>query len=132
MGAAANCAKVEGKGKCPQGKEKGCQSAEGKVTMPKTSKPAPARWSQRVTETSNALDLEPKIFLAKSPRRIAASLKRSAEQSNRHKGTKFQSAMSMLNFYINRAGKGLPPERKRVLTDAKAELRRIFGRGPER
>ena len=87
-----------------------------------------ARWSQHVTTTSNALDLEPGVFTARSPRSIAASLKRSAEQSRRRKGTAFQSAMSMLNFYINRAGKALPAERKRVLTAAKMELRRLYGR----
>jgi len=87
-----------------------------------------SRWSQQVTETSNALDLEPKVFRLKSPRSVAVSLKRSAERSRRRKGTPFQSAMSMLNFYINRAGKNLPAERKRVLTDAKTELRRLFGK----
>ena len=92
------------------------------------SKSAPSRWSQWVTQNSDALDLEPRIFTAASPRRIAASLKRSAERSRRRKGTKFQSAMSMLNFYINRAGRALSPERKRVLMDAKGELRRLFGR----
>jgi hypothetical protein len=94
----------------------------------KKPKPAPVRWSQQVTESSNALDLEPKIFTAGSPRRIAESLKHSAERSRRRKGTAFQSAMSMLNFYINRAGNALPVERKRVLTNAKAELRRLFGK----
>ena len=89
---------------------------------------SPARWSQRVTSTSNALDLEPGVFTARSPRSIAASLKRSAEQSRRRKGTAFQSAMSMLNFYMNRAGKALPAERKRVLSAAKTELRRLYGR----
>jgi hypothetical protein len=68
------------------------------------------------------------VFTARSPRSIAASLKRSAEQSRRRKGTAFQSAMSMLNFYINRAGKTLPDARKRVLTAAKTELRRLYGR----
>jgi hypothetical protein len=86
------------------------------------------KWSQHVTETSNALDLESKIFSSKSARTVAASLKRSAEHSRRRKGTPFQSAMSMLNFYINRAGKNLPASRKRVLTQAKTELRRMFGR----
>jgi hypothetical protein len=81
-----------------------------------------------VTKTSNALDLEPKVFRLKSPRSVAVSLKRSAERSRRRKGTPFQSAMSMLNFYINRAGKNLAAERKRVLTDAKTELRRLFGK----
>ena len=97
--------------------------------MPKKTHTSPsAKWSQRVTASSNALDLEAKVFTAASPRRIAASLRRSAEQSRRRKGTAFQSAMSMLNFYINRAGKALPAERKRVLTDAKAELRRLYAK----
>ena len=87
---------------------------------------AKKRWSQRVTETSDALDLEPGVFTLSSPRDIAESLKRSADQSRRRKGTPFQSAMSMLNFYINRAGKVLPPERKRILMDAKTELRRLY------
>jgi Protein of unknown function (DUF3175) len=86
------------------------------------------RWSQRVTQTSNALDLDPGVFTFSSPRRIALSLKRSAERSRRRKASPFQSAMSMLNFYINRAGRGLPAKRKRVLAQAKEELRRLFKR----
>jgi hypothetical protein len=85
-------------------------------------------WSGQVTRTSNALDLRAKIFSSDDPRRIAASLKRSAQSSKRRKGTPFQSAMSMLNFYINRAGKNLPARRKRVLERAKQDLRRVFGR----
>jgi hypothetical protein len=88
---------------------------------------SPARWSQRVTSASNAMDLEPRVF-TRTAKGIASSLKRSAEQSGRRKGTPFQSAMSMLNFYINRAGKTLPSERKRVLTRAKGELRRLYGK----
>jgi hypothetical protein len=86
------------------------------------------RWSQHVTKTSNALDLEPGVFTWSDPRRVARSLKRSAEESSRRKGSPFQSAMSMLNFYINRAGKGMPAKQKTVLTRAKDELRRLFGR----
>jgi hypothetical protein len=86
------------------------------------------RWSARVTKQSNALDLEPKVFRSKSPRKIALSLKRSAERSERRKAKPFQSAMSMLNFYINRAGKNLPKERKRTLEKAKDELRDVFGK----
>ena len=86
------------------------------------------RWSQHVTQTSNALDLELKVFASNSPRSVAASLKRSADRSRRRKGTSFQSAMSMLTFYINRAGSKLPAKRKRVLTDAKEELRHLYGR----
>ena len=86
------------------------------------------KWSAKVTETSDALDLEPKVFEERDPGKIAASLKRSAEHSHRRKGTSFQSAMSMLTFYINRAGKGLPASRKRALEKAKDELREQFGR----
>lgn len=95
----------------------------------KAHKPTPGtRWSQRVTQTSNALDLDPGVFTWSDPTRIARSLKRSAEASGRRKATPFQSAMSMLNFYINRAGHGLPEKQKRILTQAKGELRRIFGK----
>ena len=86
------------------------------------------RWSKRVTQTSNALDLEEQVFTWTNPTRIARSLKRSAESSRRRKASPFQSAMSMLNFYINRAGSGLSAKQKRVLTRAKSELRRLFGR----
>ena len=86
------------------------------------------RWSARVTRESDALDLKPGIFAENDPARIARSLKRSAEESKRRKAGAYQSAMSMLNFYINRAGGKLPGERRRVLTRAKAVLRRLFGR----
>jgi Protein of unknown function (DUF3175) len=86
------------------------------------------RWSAEVTKHSDALDLEHDVFKSKDPRTIARSLKRSAEQSKRRKGTPYQSAMSMLNFYINRAGKNLPQARKRTLERAKDELRDVFGR----
>ena len=86
------------------------------------------RWSARVTKTSNALDLDRAVFTWKDPKRIAASLKRSAERSKRRKGTPYQSAMSMLNFYINRAGKSLGAEQRKILERAKGELRRQFGR----
>jgi hypothetical protein len=85
-------------------------------------------WSQHVTETSRALDLEPRVFSKSSPRAIARSLKRSAETSTRRRGGAYQSAMSMLNFYINRAGRNLGPERRRILERAKDELRAAFGR----
>ena len=86
------------------------------------------RWSKRVTETSNALDLESGVFKHRGAREIALSLKRSAERSRRRKAEPFRSAMSMLNFYLNRAGKNLPPARRRVLERAKQELRKAFGR----
>jgi hypothetical protein len=81
-----------------------------------------------VAETSNALDLEPGVFTLDDARRIARSLKRSAEASRRRKTDAFRSAMSMLNFYINRAGRQLPAPRRAVLDAAKDELRALFGR----
>ena len=84
------------------------------------------RWSAKVTRTSNALDLKRNVFKQSSPRRIALSLKRSAEASRRRKATPYQSAMSMLNFYINRAGSGLSQKQKGVLVRAKDELRKAF------
>ena len=85
-----------------------------------------SKWSKKVTENSNALDLEPGVFGFKEPKKIALSLKRSAEQSKRRKGMPYQSAMSMLNFYINRAGKNLSDERRKTLEQAKIELRKLF------
>jgi len=85
-------------------------------------------WSARVTKHSNALDLKPDVFKSKDPHKIALSLRRSAEHSKRRKAKPYQSAMSMLNFYINRAGKNLPQKQKRVLEKSKDELRDVFGR----
>ncbi len=84
------------------------------------------RWSQDVTEHSDALDLEDSVFTQDDPKAIAQSLKRSAEHSQRRKGTPLQSAMGMLTFYINRAGRELPADRRRVLEAAKDELRALF------
>jgi len=89
---------------------------------------SPRRWSQHVTETSDALDLEQGVFRLQSPHAIAASLRRSAERSLRRKSDAFRSAMSMLTFYVNRAGNGLSDERRRVLQQAKNELRSLYGR----
>jgi len=86
------------------------------------------RWSQKVSETSNALDLEPGVFSWEDPKRIAVSLQRSAESSERRKSSPFRSAMSMLNFYINRAGKNLPERQREILERAKGELRELYGR----
>jgi hypothetical protein len=86
------------------------------------------RWSARVTRESDALDLRQRVFTLRSPEKIAASLKRSAEQSRRRKSDPYRSAMSMLTFYINRAGKNLPASRKRTLERAKDQLRKKFGR----
>jgi hypothetical protein len=113
------------------------------VSMPKKAagkKAAPRRprgggtdrtarqWSQRVTQHSDALDLKPHIFTDSSPRRIAASLKRSALRSHRRKADPYRSALSMLTFYINRAGRNLPAARRQRLQRAKAELRALFGK----
>jgi Protein of unknown function (DUF3175) len=98
---------------------------------PRSKRAGGNRWSAKVTHTSNALDLEPSVFKGDDPRRIAASLKRSAEHSHRRKGTPFQSAMSMLNFYINRAGTGLSARQRSKLERAKTELRDLFGREPK-
>lgn len=92
------------------------------------SRRPPRRWSQQVTRTSNALDLDGGVFTWTDPRRMARSLKRSAERSRRRKSDPYRSAMSMLVFYMNRAGKGLGRERRSILERAKAELRRAFGR----
>jgi len=86
------------------------------------------QWSARVMRTSNALDLESGVFTKGSARQIALSLKRSAERSHRRKSEPFRSAMSMLNFHINRSGAKLPRARREVLERAKEELRRVFGR----
>lgn len=88
------------------------------------------RWSQEVTAHSDALDLEPEMFAKSSAEEIAERLKQSAELSSRRKRSAFQSAMSMLTFYINRAGRSLPEPRKRTLESAKGALRRLFGRSP--
>jgi hypothetical protein len=100
----------------------------------KTAKSAAAKsgqkWSHHVMETSDAMDIEHNIFKTGSAQSIAESLKRSSTQSRRRKGTPFQSAMSMLNFYINRAGRNLPMERRDTLQQAKRKLREAFGRAP--
>ncbi|QXV63924.1 DUF3175 domain-containing protein [Mucilaginibacter sp. 21P] len=86
------------------------------------------RWSAKVTATSDALDLKEDIFKTKDPEKIAESLKDSAEESHKRKASPFQSAMSMLNFYINRAGKNLTKSQKRPLEQAKNKLRKLYGR----
>lgn len=86
------------------------------------------RWSADVTAHSSALDLEEGVFTWTDPKKIARSLKRSADVSTRKKGTPLQSAMSMLNFYVNRAGTNLPAKQRTILEQAKDELRLLFGR----
>jgi hypothetical protein len=85
-------------------------------------------WSAEVAQKSDALDLEPGVFSDDDPKRMAHALKASAERSKRRKAGPYQSAMSMLNFFVNRAGRNLPAERKRILEKAKVELRRDFGK----
>lgn len=86
------------------------------------------KWSARVTARSNALDLEPGVFTFSDPKRVAVSLKRSAEKSKRRKARPFQSAMSVLNFYINRSGSNLSAKQNLILKKAKEELRQLFDR----
>ena len=86
------------------------------------------RWSSRVTRSSNALDLDRGVFTGRDPKKIAASLKRSAEKSRRRKADPYRSALSMITFYVNRAGRNLPAQRKSTLAQAKVELKRLFHR----
>jgi len=105
------------------------KSARAKTASRKTATRGSNRyWSARVTRESNALDLEPGVFTLSDPKKIAASLKRSAQQSRRRKADPYRSALSMLVFYINRAGKNLPAARRKILQRAKGELRKTFGR----
>jgi hypothetical protein len=97
------------------------------IKKPAAKRKTASRWSNRVMETSNALDLEEGVF-TRTPRQIALSLKRSAESSTRRKTTPFRSAMSMLNFYQNRAGRNLSAAKKAELQQAKVELRKLYHR----
>ena len=99
-----------------------------KSPLPHPPSRQPVRWSQRVTTRSNALDLDPGVFTWDDPRAIAQSLKASAERSRQRKTSAFRSAMSMLTFYVNRAGTQLPRDRLVCLALAKDELRALFGR----
>lgn len=98
------------------------------ATRKSAAAPRKGKWSAEVMRRSDALDLEHGVFTKRSPKQIAVSLKRSALASHRRKAKPFQSAMSMLNFHINRSGRGLTPERRSVLNQAKVELRRLFDR----
>src|SRR3977135_1669191 len=104
-------------------------SARRKSAAPKAS---PKRWSQRVTRESDALDLKHGVFKLTNPKKIAASLKRSAERSSRRKAGAYRSALSMFTFYINRAGKTLPKTQRDRLQRAKTELKHQFGRDSDR
>jgi hypothetical protein len=105
------------------------KAAAKRKTSTATQRKTGARyWSGRVTRESDALDLQEGVFKLDDPKKIAASLKRSAEESRRRKADPYRSALSMLTFYINRAGKNLPENRKRILERAKAQLKALFGR----
>ena len=107
------------------------QKSAGKSARRSSRKPSRRggrRWSARVTRESAALDLQHGVFTGRDPKKIAASLKRSAERSRRRKSNPYRSALSMLTFYINRAGKNLPASRRKTLQRAKGELRKQFGR----
>ena len=112
-----------------KGTSKSATRKAGSARAPSAEKKAPPkRWSQRVTEQSDALDLRQGVFTLTDPKKIAASLKRSAERSSRRKTGAYRSALSMLTFYINRAGKGLPKTQRARLERAKGELKRQFGK----
>lgn len=105
------------------------KKAAAKKAAPK--KTSSKRWSKSVTQHSDAMDLEEDIFKSKDPKKIAESVKNSAEKSNRRKAGPFQSAMSMINFYENRDGKNISSAQKKVLDKSKNELRKLFGREEE-
>jgi uncharacterized protein DUF3175 len=104
------------------------RARRGTAARKTSRRAAPERWSQRVTRESDALDLKRGVFKLTNPKKIAASLKRSAEHSTRRKSGVYRSALSMLTFYINRAGKNLPKTQRTRLERAKVELKRAFGR----
>jgi len=99
-----------------------------RTKLMKTTKKSKKYWSGEVTKKSNALDLEQGVFTWSNPKKIALSLKRSARQSDRRKGTPYQSAMSMLNFYINRSGKNLSSSQRKILEQAKIQLKILFNK----
>ena len=109
-------------------KAPGRKTLASRTSTRRTKKASPRRWSQRVTRESDALDLKGGVFKLTSAKKIAASLKRSAERSSRRKSGAYRSALSMLTFYINRAGKNLPRTERDRLERAKGELKRQFGK----
>ena len=105
------------------------KSKKSKSRKAKKTKRSGRKWSSRVTRESDALDLKKGLFTQDDPKKIARSLKRSAEHSHRRKSSPYRSAMSMLTFYINRGGKDLSARRKAILEKAKDELRVLFDKG---
>jgi hypothetical protein len=116
------------KSRSAKSRSPGRQAAGKTARKTKGAKPSSKRWSRRVTQESDALDLKHGVFTLRDPKRIAASLKRSAEHSSRRKAGAYRSALSMLTFYINRAGSKLPKTQRERLDRAKHELKRQFGR----
>jgi hypothetical protein len=112
------------------GKRKTTRQKHARAKPEPKQRSNPRRWSHHVMETSDAMDIQHEIFKEGSAQEIADSLKKSSTRSSRRKGTPFQSAMSMLNFYINRAGRNLPKSRRTILDNAKKRLREAFGRKP--
>lgn len=110
------------------GKAKSQSGVHNASGGPSVKRARPGKWSQKVMKESDAMDLQAGVFKLRSARAIANSLKRSSEASHRRKSSPFRSAMSMLNFEINRAGRNLSEERIRILNQAKVELRKAFGR----
>jgi hypothetical protein len=104
------------------------KATKKKSTKRKTAKKSSRKWSAKVTRKSDAMDLKKGVFKSNSPKKIAKSVKRSAEHSKRRKAGPYQSAMSMLNFYINRGGKNLSASKKRTLEKAKEVLRELYDR----
>jgi len=110
-------------------RKRASKKTAGKAAATSRAKRPARRWSQRVTRQSDALDLDRGVFTLHDPKRIAASLKRSAEHSSRRKAGAYRSALSMLTFYINRAGRQLSKSQRQRLDRAKTELKRQFGKG---
>ena len=112
--------------------KRGVSSGRNASVKAKAPKKAAKKWSAGVMARSDAMDLQPGVFKSRSARQVALSLKRSAESSHRRKSAPFRSAMSMLNFEINRGGKNLSAQQRKVLNAAKVELRKVFHREPAR
>jgi hypothetical protein len=133
MAKSTSAKKASGKKRATRKRSSSKKAGTKKYSAKKSTakKKAPRKWSKKVNETSDAMDLEQGVFKGNDPKKIAQSVKRSAGKSKRKKAGPYQSAMSMLNFYINRGGKNLPASKKKVLERSKDELRKLFGREEE-
>jgi len=112
----------------PEGVYRRMKTASNRRHAAASARKGAGRWSGNVTRTSHAMDLEPGVFRGNDPRRIAASVKRSAERSKTRKANPYRSALSMITFYINRGGRNLPAAKKAILQRSKEELKRLFGK----